>query len=98
LADRAAIQRADRIAAKLVTAGELAGGIPGASVTAESTRLVWVVAVAGDVRVVSQREVQERWGMWIVDAASGDTLAMFANNDADWPAGFDQLIDRAPGG
>jgi len=96
LADKATIRRADRTAAKLVTAGELATGIPGAAIdTADPNRLVWAVAVAGDVRLMSQREVQERWGMWIVDAATGETLATFANSDADWPAGFDELGDRA---
>ncbi len=99
LGDRAAIRRADRAEAKLVRTGDLAKGISGAAeMGADPTRFVWAVAVAGDIRVVSLRDVPERWGIWVVDAATGDILAMVANDDADWPSAFDELIDQAPVG
>jgi len=94
-----------RIEAKLVSKGDLQStgsqlGVSPAVVAALPGDLAWVVSVAGDVRCSActgdPPPQPFRSVLYLVEPHSGAVLAARFWSE-DWPAAFDDLIDRAVG-
>jgi len=60
-------------------------------------RVVWVVALSGEVHASFGPGAVMRWGGEVLDARSGDVLQGFAGSRESWPPYWDQLPDRAAG-
>ncbi len=92
----------DRSATKLMTAYEFtaATGASSSGFGTPGSQQVWVVAVAGDVRLGGAREA---WAIFVLDAVSGRRLLTLSGpfqKDGGqpvgpaWPAYWDKLPDR----
>jgi hypothetical protein len=87
--------RVDRVAYKLVTWGEyLTGANQNLDEGADPNKLVWLVAVGGDVKPDTAMGRHFGWGVYAFDAVSGRTLSTNAGPEA-WPTYFDNLVDRS---
>lgn len=92
------VQRVDRIEAKLVTVGEFTSAAhPALTLTGDNpSRLVWAIAVSGDVVPSLARGEHFAWAVVEFDASSGAWSGTVAKHDGTWPTFFDQLQDRSP--
>jgi hypothetical protein len=105
------VHRVDRSAAKLMQWKEFQSGsgwAPGACCfsTPGDSQLVWVVALAGDIRLADDAALQQRSEIVVLNAYSGDVIAFDSGIPVqpwpsrqpwpnDWPPYWDQLPDRS---
>jgi hypothetical protein len=87
--------RVERIEAKLMQRSEFERVQPSGSAQIDGNRWIWAVAVAGEIRPPVGRGATFPWGVYLVDAQSGDMLGLVAGSGS-WPAYFDALPDALP--
>jgi hypothetical protein len=100
-ADSVQVRRIDRLEAKLLTHGELRDATdprPCWERGFDPGRLVWVVAFAGSYRPQFGRGREFPWGVFVVDATTGEALGSNAGPEGAWPPYWDMLPDRDRGG
>ena len=93
---RGEVVRVDRIASKRMTVSELRHGQDAIELGPRpAALLVWLVAVAGELRPDRALSSPPRsWGVYVYDATSGDTLASDLGSNGGWPPYFDGLPDH----
>jgi hypothetical protein len=83
-----------RIEAKLMRRSDFEHVQPSGSAQYDGNRWIWTVAVAGEIRPQFAHGATFPWGVYLIDAQSGDVLGLLAGSGS-WPAYFDALPDAA---
>jgi hypothetical protein len=58
-------------------------------------RMIWAVAVSGEIRPQFARGQTFSWGVYVIDAQTGDINGLNAGRE-NWPPYFDALPDQKP--
>jgi hypothetical protein len=85
----------ERIEAKLMRRSDFERVQPSGSAQFDANRWIWTVAVAGEIRPQFAHGATFPWGVFLIDAQSGDILGLLAGSGS-WPAYFDALPDALP--
>jgi hypothetical protein len=84
-----------RVAAKLMTVGDLARAFPDVNLPAWkaiSKDKIWVVAVSGIPHdILNATPEHYTWGVSVIDRRTGNGMAQFAGSQGDWPPYFASL-------
>lgn len=95
------IDRIDRVETKLATLGEAMatrGAGPVVIEGVDPATPVWAIALRGEMHNIRGLiDLGAISAIFVIDAQTGEPVA-FLPTPADWPNGFDGLIDRGPAG
>lgn len=88
------ILRVDRIAAKRMRWSDFENLAHTGNLQVDN-RVIWAVAVAGEIRPQFARGQTFSWGVYVIDAQTGDINGLNAGGE-NWPPYFDALPDQKP--
>jgi len=88
------ILRVDRMAAKRMRWSDFENVAHTGNLQVDD-RMIWAVAVSGEIQPQFARGQTFSWGVYVIDAQTGDINGLSAGRE-NWPPFFDVLPDQKP--